>query len=243
MATPDQARLLSKKFDEDTISPSLKRLRSELSPEDDRATFIEALKSDSMLQRAVADIVQTNSGSVTQSADKIVDVMYDGIVKQIGERLGALEARLAKVEAKTEDLQRYNRSFNLRFYGFEEREYENVKDRLIDFFNTHMNLKLNANVIENCHRLPYTNQRQKKPRPIIARLYSRPIRQLILSSLGQLKGKKLNITVVEDLTPLALARFHRTRDQFEDNEKKRVITRNGRIFVRNADKSLTLVAE
>ncbi|CAF1168151.1 unnamed protein product [Didymodactylos carnosus] len=243
MATPDQARLLSKTFDEDTTSPSLKRLRSELSPKDVRATFIEALKSDPMLQRAVADIVQTNSGSIIQSADKIVDVMYDGIVKQIGERLDALEARIAKIEAKTEDLQRYNRSFNLRFYGFEEREDGNVKDRLVDFFNTHMNLKLNANVIENCHRLPTAHQHQKKPRAIIARLYSRPIRQLILSSLGQLKGKNLNITVVEDLTPLALALFHRTRGQFKDKEKKRVIIRNGRVFVRNSDKSLTLVTE
>ncbi|CAF0902723.1 unnamed protein product [Didymodactylos carnosus] len=196
-----------------------------------------------MIQRAVADIVQTNPDSIVQSADRIVDVMYDGIVKQIGERLGALEARIAKIEARTEDLQRYNRSFNLRFYGFEERKDENVKSRVMDFLNTHMNLKMNVNIIENCHRLPTANQQQTKPRPIIVRFHSRPVRQHILSSLGQRKGKKLNITIVEDLTPLALNLYYRTCDRFQDNEKKRVITRNGRIFVRNPDKPLTLVAE
>ncbi|CAF1257501.1 unnamed protein product [Didymodactylos carnosus] len=225
MVTQDPASLLTSTTpqQDSTAPPSVKRLRSKLSPEDVRTTFIEALKSDLMLQRAVADIVQTNSDSIIQSADRIVDVMYDGIVKQIGERLAALEARITKIEARTEDLQRYNRSFNLRFYGFEERKDENIKSRVMDFLNTHMDLKMNVNIIENWHRLPNANQQQTKPRPIIVRFHSRPVRQHILSSLGQLKGKKLNITIVEDLTSLALNLYYRTRDRFQDNGKNELL--------------------
>ncbi|CAF1541868.1 unnamed protein product [Didymodactylos carnosus] len=71
MATQDQASLLTSTTPQKNsrVPPSVKRLRSERSPEDVRTTFIEALKSDLMLQRAVADIVQTNPDSIVQSAD------------------------------------------------------------------------------------------------------------------------------------------------------------------------------
>ncbi|CAF1201347.1 unnamed protein product [Didymodactylos carnosus] len=65
MATHDQASLLANTTPQkdSTAPPSVKRLRFELLPEDVRTTFIEALKSDLMVQRAVADIVQTNPDS------------------------------------------------------------------------------------------------------------------------------------------------------------------------------------
>ncbi|CAF0980406.1 unnamed protein product [Didymodactylos carnosus] len=82
-----------------------------------------------------------------------------------------------------------------------------------------------------------------KSRPIIIRFHSRPFRPLILTSLTKLKGQKLGIIVLEDLTKKMLNLYCKTGDGLDDIEKHRVVTRQGRVCIRNADKSLTLVKD
>ncbi|CAF1640051.1 unnamed protein product, partial [Didymodactylos carnosus] len=82
-----------------------------------------------------------------------------------------------------------------------------------------------------------------KYRAVIVRFYSRSIRQLVLASLDKLRGKNLGVTVVEDLTKNALEVYCRERAKLEGNEKKKVLARNGRVYVRQHDNNLTLISE
>ncbi|CAF0917137.1 unnamed protein product [Didymodactylos carnosus] len=168
--------------------------------------------------------------------------MFDSLLKHLCDQIELLESRTIKLGQKTLDLERYNRSFNLRFYGFEERgTNDNIEKRVSEFLTKNLEIKIHHPVIENCHRAGV--KRVGKPRPIIVRFHSRPFRQLILTSLTKLKGQKLGITVLEDLTKQMLNLYYKTRDGLDDTEKHKVVTRQGRVYIRNADKSLTLVKD
>ncbi|CAF1282977.1 unnamed protein product [Didymodactylos carnosus] len=179
-----------------STNPTLKRLCAGI---DLKQAFVQTLLNDESLQSAIADVVQKNDNSITVAAEKIVNVMFDSLLKHLCDQIELLESRTIKLEQKTLDLERYNRSFNLRFYGFEERgTNDNTKKRVSEFLTKNLETKIHHPVIENCHRVGV--KRADKPRPIIVGFHSRPFRQLILTSLTKLKGQNLGITVVEDLT-------------------------------------------
>ncbi|CAF1211860.1 unnamed protein product [Didymodactylos carnosus] len=52
--------------------------------------LVETLKNDQQLQTQVAAIVSSNNSDVSSSPKDIIDVMYQGVLKEIGQRLGAL---------------------------------------------------------------------------------------------------------------------------------------------------------
>ncbi|CAF0953265.1 unnamed protein product [Didymodactylos carnosus] len=64
--------------------------------------LVETLKNDQQLQTQVAAIVSSNNSDVSSSAKDIIDVMYQGVLKEIGQRLGALERQTDALEKKTD---------------------------------------------------------------------------------------------------------------------------------------------
>ncbi|CAF1356592.1 unnamed protein product [Didymodactylos carnosus] len=158
--------------------------------------LVEMLKNDQQLQTQVPAIVSSNNSDVSSSAKDIIDVMYQGVLKELGQRLGALEKQTVALEKKTEDLERYNRTWCLRFYGLKESQRENTTAKVIQFINTELQLKLSMDEIENSHRIRHENNKptsqqnnDDKCHAVIVRFYSRSVRQSVLASLVKLKGK------------------------------------------------------
>ncbi|CAF4640039.1 unnamed protein product, partial [Didymodactylos carnosus] len=95
--------------------------------------------------------------------------------------------------------------------------------------------------IENCHRVG--KPVRGKGRPIIVRFYSRPLRQQILRATYLLKQNKSNVFIVEDLTRKTLELFHSVRASLPADRKRSVITRNGRVYRKNPDNTLTPITD
>ncbi|CAF4448213.1 unnamed protein product [Didymodactylos carnosus] len=177
-------------------------------------------------------------------ANEIGNLLASTVGKILSERVDKLENRLQAVENKLEDTRRYSRSFNIRVYGIPDSPNETpaqTQVKLDELFVTHLGLNLKHG-IEFSHRLP--SSIKDKPRPIVARFYSPLERQQVFSSLGKLKEKNLAVTIFDDLTPSALAIYKRERADLKSDGTKRVISRQGKIFIQDVnDRSLQLVSK
>ncbi|CAF1269793.1 unnamed protein product [Didymodactylos carnosus] len=175
------------------------------------------------------------SGLIVTKAGEIGTLLASTVENIFSERIDNLEERLDLVENELKGARRYSRSFNIRIYGMGDTPKETplqTKAKVDNFFSTQFGLTFQHG-IEFCHRLQ--SSIPNKPCPIIARLYSRLERQQILSSLGKIKGKNLGITAFDDLTVNSLAIFKRERTRLKDDDTKRVIPRQGKIFIQNED--------
>ncbi|CAF1591327.1 unnamed protein product [Didymodactylos carnosus] len=164
-------------------------------------------------------------------ANEIGNLLASTVGKILSERVDKLENRLEAVENELEVARRYSRSFNIRVYGIPDSPNETpaqTQVKLKELFVTHLRLNLNHG-IEFSHRLP--SSIKDKPRPIIARFYSRLERQQVFSSLGKLKGKDLAI-------------YKRERADLKSDGTKRVISRQRKIFIQDVNvRSLRLVSK
>ncbi|CAF1491320.1 unnamed protein product [Didymodactylos carnosus] len=106
-------------------------------------------------------------------ANEIGNLLASTVGKILSERVDKLENRLEAGENELEDARRYSRSFNIHVYGIPDSPNETpaqTQVKLEELFVTHLDLKLKHG-IEFSHRLP--SSIKDKPRPIIARFYSR----------------------------------------------------------------------
>ncbi|CAF1624654.1 unnamed protein product, partial [Didymodactylos carnosus] len=171
-----------------SLRPANKCGRMTLNPAlitDIQQIMVDKIKSDPVLQQSIADIVKSNNNSVGDSAESTV-ALLNPVIETISDKL-------SEIESKIDGLERYNRTWCLRFHGFDEEQHENIVNKITNFTNTHLGLNLFL-------------------RPIIVRYFSRPTRQQILHSTYLLKQKNSKIFVVEDLTKRTLALFHAARN-------------------------------
>ncbi|CAF1272236.1 unnamed protein product [Didymodactylos carnosus] len=190
--------------------------------------MINKIKNDPSLQQQISDIVKSNDNNISIAAESIVS-LFTPVFQTFSDRL-------TSIEDKVDDLERYNRTWCLRFHGFHEEKNENIVEKITSFTNKQLELKLSPAAIENCHRIgPFKNGHN---RPIIVRYFSRSTRQEILRSTYRLKQKNSKIFIVEDLTKKTLALFHSARDSVEPSNRKRIVTRNGHVYCKQVDNSL-----
>ena len=105
-----------------------------------------------------------------------------------------------ELKKRSEHLGRYSRDFNIRVLGVNEDEGEDCVMIITDFI-TSLGFKDAAAEAENAHR---TGKKQDdKPRPIIAKLYSRPFKRRLLQVAKSADGKAIlqGVRIVEDFTP------------------------------------------
>ena len=105
-----------------------------------------------------------------------------------------------ELKKRLERLERYSRDFNIRVLGVNENEGEDCMTIIMDFI-TSLGFEDAAAEAENAHR---TGKKQDdKPRPIIAKLYSRPFKRRLLQAAKSAKGKAIlqGVRIVEDFTP------------------------------------------
>ncbi|CAF4514728.1 unnamed protein product, partial [Didymodactylos carnosus] len=130
-------------------------------------------------------------------ANEIGNLLASTVGKILSQRVDKFENRLEAVENELEDARRYSRSFNIRVYGIPDSPNETpaqTQVKLEELFVTYLGQNLKHG-IEFSHRLPLSIK--DKPRPIIARFYSRLERQQVFSSLGKLKRKYLAVTIFD----------------------------------------------
>ncbi|KAL9976873.1 hypothetical protein ACROYT_G014211 [Oculina patagonica] len=91
-----------------------------------------------------------------------------------------------QLKNRLEHLERYSRDFNIRVLGVNENEGEDCKAIVLNFI-TSLGLEDAEPEVENAHHTG--KKRDDKPRPIIAKLYSRPFKRQ-LSKAGKEAGSR-----------------------------------------------------
>lgn len=160
----------------------------------------ENAESLASLIKKNADSIESLKESTEFLAREVQTVKADVvIVKQVNEKQ---EGRIAKLEEKVNEMERYHRRWNLRLYGLEEKEGENVKERVIEICkavvksNNGEDLQFHVDV---SHRIG--KKKPDKTRAVITRFTLRSTRDLVWKSAKGsdfLKANKLKFG--EDLT-------------------------------------------
>jgi hypothetical protein len=90
---------------------------------------------------------------------------------------------------KINDLEQYSRNYNLEFQGVPESPNENTYT-IVANISSFLGTNLNPGDIEYCHRLGKSVRNPNKPPTIVAKFYSRQVKEAIIAG----KKKKKNIT-------------------------------------------------
>ena len=157
---------------------------------------------------------------------------------ELEEKLSSYEQKMVNCEKNANDHEQHGRGWNLRFFGFPEvaGDKETVGDcvdKVVKLVNEELNIEIDRDCIEIAHRTGQNRNRATrdgdegnagagtgtgvrvgatgaKYRPIIARFYSRILRDDIISKRKVLKGK--GISIGDDLTPLNFKLLKRVQE-------------------------------
>ena len=116
--------------------------------------------------------------------------------------------------------------------GVNEDEGEDCMSIILDFI-TSLGFEDVAAKVENAHRTG--KKRDDKPRPIIAKLYSRPFKRRLLQAAKSADGKEIlqGVRIVEDFTPSDFYARKKAlptmRKAYEDGKKVRVT--KGKLYI------------
>ena len=136
------------------------------------------------------------------------------------------------LKKRLEHLERYSREFSIRVLGVNEDEGEDCISKILDFI-TSLGFEDVAAEVENAHRTG--KKRDDKPRPIIAKLYSRPFKRRLLQAAKSADGKEIlqGVRIVEDFTPSDFDARKKAlptmRKAYEDGKKVRFT--KGKLYI------------
>lgn len=136
------------------------------------------------------------------------------------------------LKKRLEHLERYSRDYNIRVLGVNEDEGEDCMSIILDFI-TSLGFEDVAAEVENAHRTG--KKRDDKPRPIIAKLYSRPFKRRLLQAAKSADGKETlqGVRIVEDFTPSDFDARKKAlptmRKAYEDGKKVRFT--KGKLYI------------
>ena len=184
---------------------------------EDRCTNIETRVAEN--ESTVQDTIKSINFNSNQIKDLTSEIAT--IKKQLKDyQIESQQARItiATFQSETNNLQRYTRSFNVRFLDIPEQEREDCVATVGGLVSKQFGVPPGA--IENAHRVGQSSG--GKPRQMIARFYSRVTRRL----------PNTGLRMVDDLTPKDLETKRRFLPYMEklyvENKKPRFI--NGRLF-------------
>ena len=182
----------------------------------------------------------TTSINTIETSLGFQDTRLDDIEKANKEALSVIDTHKSQISDMTENakrmesqinsLERYTRSFNLRFLNIPETEGENSREVLGSLLNDSLNVS--GDVIENAHRTGL--KRDSGPRQLIARFHSRVERNHVIRSARNADPRP-SFIVVDDLTPADLTAKRRVAPLMERLYKdgKRPRFHAGRLYVGN----------
>lgn len=114
-------------------------------------------------------------------------------IKDVKNKVCTLEKKMAKEEKRVDtcqqrvsELERYSRRWNLRLYGVEESEKENIRKKAIEVCQAVLPEERSrlADAIDTVHRLGTKQQNDNKPRGIIIQFIARVCRDAVNRRAG-----------------------------------------------------------
>ena len=146
------------------------------------------------------------------------------------EEVEALRRNNDELKKRLQHLERYSRDFNIRVLGVNEDEGEECMTIITDFITS---LGFEDATAENTHRTG--KKRNDNPRPIIARLFSRPFKRGLLQVARSSDGKAIlrGVRFVEDFTPSDLNARKKALPLMKKayDEGKKVRFTRGKLFI------------
>ena len=123
-----------------------------------------------------------------QQLEADVDKMKESLnfVSFNAEEVDNLRRSNDDLKKRLEHLERYSRDINIRVLSVNEDEGEDCMSIILDFI-TSLGFEDVAAEVENAHRTG--KKRDDKPRPIIAKLYSRPFKRRLIQAAKSADGK------------------------------------------------------
>ncbi|CAF1665160.1 unnamed protein product, partial [Didymodactylos carnosus] len=98
-------------------------------------SMIEQIKGNLEMQNTVTNVITTNNNDWNIIAPKVAEVLLAPVIEH-------LNSRLTVVESKMNDLERYHRTWSLRFLGFQEERNEIIPNKITAFLNKNLNINL-----------------------------------------------------------------------------------------------------
>ncbi|KAG5866749.1 hypothetical protein JTB14_006638 [Gonioctena quinquepunctata] len=187
----------------------------------------------------------TSESFITELTNCIFEKIRGDIEKEL-ETLQKKTTELEKVVQKQDDtiklmakqnerFEKWIRRNNIIVYGLEEMNDESIKDRILQIFNTKMNLTIKNSDVGSCYRLGKPNA--KKSRPVLVNFFNGYTRQIIFSNKKYLKGTKY--VIKEDLTKEQSTLFKMAIQKAGKDGK--VWTSSGTVFLKLADNNITKI--
>ncbi|CAF4463238.1 unnamed protein product, partial [Didymodactylos carnosus] len=196
-------------------------------------------------------VVKKNDGQETTinlddiDSKLLVNILQPVLNARLEKRLCDIEERLKQVERdiagnneRVDEMERYNRSFNLRFLNVPPARNEDPVQLVINVAYE-MGIEIDYDSVETAHRIPAKQKKLgalKYPPVLIARFHSRPIRRQVLSSKGALSQlhaqhtfSKLEIS--DDLSRHNLEIFSAARAKLDKGERHRIYSKRACILL------------
>ena len=220
--------LTSNKSALDDVAQKLNQVLANQTALENRLTDLEpkVVKNSSDI-RDITQSLDFESDRVT-TVEKTISVMQQELNAQSRE-LHTMSTAMVNLQSQVLDLERYTRGYNIRIFGVNESQGEVCKEKvdriLADKFAV-------ESAIENAHR---TGKAESgRPRPIIARFYSRFTRRAVMR-VAKEKLHNTNIRFVDDLTKTDLEEKNRLKpfmaELYEKGKKPRFV--QGRLYSNN----------
>lgn len=136
-----------------------------------------------------------------------VDYIYNEVggfrieMDVLNQKCEAFQQKIANLEERLADAERYGRRWNLRLYGLSESSKEDVKSKVMEICRAVIPT-FNTSTIDVAHRLGRLNGDNHRARPVIIRFISRSEKDILWRAAKNnqyLSSNKLQFK--EDLTP------------------------------------------
>ena len=189
-------------------------------------------KIQDLLKAELSKYLQSTAfqDSLSQALTSAINDAVEAATKPLQEKINALESQLTQLKEKCNDNEQYSRRCNIRTTGIEENDREDSYNKVIDFCDKELGVKIDPKEIDRAHRVG--RPENGRHRSMIVKLKSFRVKLQVMMNKRKLKGKK--IFVNEDLTSLNQDLYMLARNECRD--KGLVYTRDGVIFLkRRAD--------
>ena len=165
-------------------------------------------------------------------------------VEDLTEEVKTLEEEFQSLKDKTDDLEQCEWRNNLLIHGIQENGGEDTDTIVKDLIQKDLGITLNDNDICRSHRVG--RKRDGKHRQIIVKLTKHNPKVMIMMKRKELKNKRPNVFVSEDLTREGMSILH-TLKGIDRHIISKIWTVDGVVFSRRMDtndlKSFTTIRE
>lgn len=161
-----------------------------------------------------------------------LDKKIEAVLKTNTEAHGRLEKENHILKSRIDELEQYSRKNSVRVFGVPWEDNENLEARMLNIFNTKLNISMGPEHIDNCHRI---GRLVDGKQAIIIKFAKHNYKQLILKNSPRIKGDK--IFFAEDLTQERFKLLKAAKKKFDS---KNLWTANGIINVRSGTKKFKI---